>query len=82
MAKLGELLEEARERKGLSKEAAAAALRTTPPTYRGWLRGQMPEIDRIPILSDFTGIPEGDIVLALLSEAKGLLLSSLVPTAA
>lgn len=75
-ATLKDLLEEARIRQGLSKEAAAKALKTTPPTYRGWLRGQQPDWDRLTVFVSFTGRSEGDIVTAILNSAKGVLLNS------
>jgi hypothetical protein len=75
-ATLRDILEEARLKKGLSKEAAARALRTTPPTYRGWLRGQQPDWDRLTVFVTFTGRSEGEIVTAIRNSAKGVLLSS------
>lgn len=75
MVKLGEILEEARTRKGLTREAAAVALKTTPPTYRAWLRGQQPAWDQVAVLSIFAEVPEGDIVAAILNEARGVQLT-------
>lgn len=79
---LRDILEEARLSKGLSKEAAAKALKTTPPTYRGWLRGQQPDWDRLTVFVTFTGRSEGDIVAAIRNSAKGVLLSSTLSMAA
>lgn len=82
--RLKDILEEARLRQGLSREAAAKALETTPPTYRGWLRGQQPEWFRLPVFIRFTGRPEGDIVAAISNQAKGVWLTSarsMVPAA-
>lgn len=79
---LKDILEEARLRKGLSKEAAAKALKATPPTYRGWLRGQQPDWDRLTVFVTFTGRSEGDIVTAIRNSAKGVLLTSTLSMAA
>lgn len=61
-----DLLEEAREDQGLSQRGAAAALGTTPTTYRAWMRGQRPGWDRVPKFVEFTGKSEVDVVLSIL----------------
>lgn len=75
MSEFAQMLEEARKEKGLSQVRAAVALDTSPTTYRQWLRGQRPDWERVPVLVEFIGREEGDILRALLrhsaSEAPG-----------
>lgn len=82
MTKLASMLERARESKGLSQNRAAKALKTSATTYRQWLRGQQPELQRFPVIAEFVGVDVGDIVVAILDEDKGVSLSSLQATAA
>lgn len=76
---LGDILKEARRAKGLSIAKAAAELRTTRVTYRGWeQKGQEPDLKRVGALSRFAGRTEDDILEAIvaLSQAKGVWLGS------
>lgn len=82
---LGDILKEARARRGMSIAKAAKALETTRTTYRAWEQlNQEPGLVRVPALSDFAEKPEDDIVAAIRAsiEARGLYLSSPVLTAA
>ena len=61
-----ELLEQARERRGLSQLRAAAAVGTSSTTYRQWLRGQRPDWERVPALAEFVEVPEEQLTAAIL----------------
>lgn len=82
-----DMLEGARRRRGLSQIRAAAELKTSPTTYRQWLRGQKPDWDRLETLIDFIGEPEEDVLKAIRrhpdrNTPEGVLLRSLAPAAA
>lgn len=82
---ISEVLEAARVERGISQRKTAVELDTTPGTYRQWLRGQVPGLDRLEAFMEFTGHPKVDILLAI-AEAedrlgKGAYVSSLLDLA-
>ena len=76
---IADLLEEARKERGLSQRRTADVLDTTPTTYRNWLRGQVPSLDKVAAFMDFTGRDKLDVVMAILKteedSPKGLSLN-------
>lgn len=66
MSEFAQMLEEARKAQGLSQVRAAAAVGTSPTTWRQWLRGQRPDWDRVQRLVEFIGRDETDVLRALL----------------
>lgn len=70
MSRLGELLEETRKKRGLPVLRAAEMLKTTPPTYRAWRRGQLPQIGFVPEIAVFTSRDEDEILRLLLEDAR------------
>ena len=68
-----ELLEGARQRRGLSQARAAKLVGASQTTYRQWLRGQRPDWNRIPALVEFTEVPEEKLTAAILRHGAVLL---------
>lgn len=62
---LTEMLENARDERGLSKVRAAKVLGTSPNNYRQWLRGQRPDWKFVDTIIDFTGADEVDVLIAI-----------------
>lgn len=62
---LTEMLEKARQERGLSKIRAAAVLGTSPNNYRQWLRGQRPDWKFVDTIIDFTRAEEVEVLVAI-----------------
>ena len=71
MSEFAQMLEDARQERGLSQVRAATAVGTSPTTWRQWLRGQRPDWDRVDRLVEFIGKDESDVLRALLRHNDG-----------
>jgi len=69
---IAELLEDARDRRGLSQRKAADWLGTTPRTWKDWQRGQAPGTKWAKSFAEFTGQDEAYILRRLIELEEGV----------
>lgn len=63
---VGELLEEARKRRGLSKTRVIRIIDTTDPTYRSWTSGQStPGLDWVEPIAEFCDVSRYVVLAAM-----------------
>lgn len=62
---IAELLDEARERRGISRTKATRMIDTTDLTFRQWTRGQMPGVEWADTLAEFCQVSRYTILAAM-----------------